>query len=261
MLKRHLMLAMLGALSWVFLAAGARAAVLTFDIRDRIAENSWSTIANSIRIVPNLIDYGDRIELAETTLPGKDSGHDLITPIDPWGNEWYTYGLGSGPTPNVVLDYLAESGYLCTYHGGPYDRVVYHGSAAQTDDSVFFTFTPDLGVHVRINSFDVQTEDSSTKSGQWWVRQDSITGSILAQGSWSISDGTGLYPLHTIDLSSAGWYEGMLVLEINQTQGSLNDTCFDNIEFEQSVPEPSSLVLLSLGTGVLFLPVLRRRRK
>jgi hypothetical protein len=162
----------------------------------------------------------------------------------------HLYAVGNGFTPNIQLSY------------GPGTDVRYWNDAAWPKVAYLvgtvndFTFTPDPGFGVKINSFDLvdYPDYGGGHTNTWTVYKDAIavanilgSGTVVLPPNQTASITTGLAP-----------YMGTTILRITQvTQEVGDDLALDNLNFDQVVPEPSAATLLGLG-GML---VWRRWKK
>ena len=216
-------LLILPAMIGLLLAAPAEATILTFEINNE---------GNDIPMPPS---YGDNVS------------------ISPDGN--FNYLEGNGWTPNIVLGYSAVKGQIRYYSDGEWDHVAYlAGNPGESNPYTFlFTFTPDAGYGVDINSFTLDPYESASNDVAWTVYAGSVGGSVLASGSESFSDDLGV----AVTMSP---HFGTVVLEIDNISGDRESLALDNLNFVQVVPEPTTapLLLLAAAGGALLS---RRRRR
>ena len=181
-----------------------------------------------------------------------------------------SFAEGNGWTPNITATWSAaseptaqwDSFHWADSNGDRGDVLQLHGSSPTFP--LLVTFTPDAGLAVLINSFDLDEHQGS-----------SVHDTVI---DWEISDGTGVLASGTWDdkndandpnqqggrttintgLTAADVTIGNAVtLSIAQTSGSPFWTALDNLNFDQ-IPEPTSFALAALGLGGL---IVRRRRK
>jgi hypothetical protein len=132
----------------------------------------------------------------------------------------HSYLEGNGFTPNVELSYSASSGGQIQYDSG---------DVAKLDDpagsgTFWFTFTPDPGYGVRINSFTLSSSAMSPYA-TWMVYTNSVstgTGGALAFAASADFDAVMDY-----------YYFGTVVLEINNLTFSPETLALDNLNFDQ----------------------------
>ena len=166
--------------------------------------------------------------------------------------------IGNG-TPNIGLTW--SGGGSATARWDYYIDPVW--SAGQLNGSSVggfhnLLFTPDAGFGVSIKSFNFHPYYNSAETFAYsWRVLDGAT--ELLTGSLNFgSDGTKNYPVN-IDFTGAA--NQSLTLNILRTGGSGNgqNIAVDDIRFAQVVPEPGTLVLLSLGAVGLAVRWRRRR--
>ena len=222
----------------------ARATVLTFDIRYATSgtggtnETAAYWGANqSLEAGSDLEDYGDNVASTPTMK--------VIGAYDVW------YNYGQPDTPNVVVDYDTSnpSGTFVTHDGGGWsNRVV----TASPSGDMILTFTPDAGYEVAVNSFMLDTYDTTTITGQWTLREDSPSGTIVATSGFSVNDPSGT-PVNT----GADFYGGPLVLIISGSPAGYLG--LDDVNFEQqAIPEPASIAVVGMAS---LLALVRGRRR
>lgn len=225
-------------LSVLLLPRPAAATILTFTIDDRFGNPSDSLET----VFPN---YGDNV----TSTNMLDGGFT------------YSYGQGNAFTPNISLSYSDSLGgipanwQLMAYRDSIWPSVAYLPGGAGV--SYYYTFTPDSGVAVQVNSFDVFGYTASlSQSIQWFLHQDTVSGTVFDSGSTSAGLSYGSPVLVTTAGSS---YQGTVVLEILHDTGNLGELGMDNLNFDQvvAVPEPSTVALLA-AAGAFWL--LKRTR-
>jgi hypothetical protein len=246
-----------------------QATVLTFDIRwsgnaayygSGFSLVSYFSPANSSSSPPNAIPfYGDHTGGAV---------QDLGTAYpDGSSHTWYNYDDdGEGFTPNIGVSYSTDGSNppLLTYDDGFWPRV----AELDLKGHFYFTFTPDPGYAVKVNSFLLRSWGSSppTITSDWTLWSGSVGGTVLAS---SKTDGQGQAggPSQSFTLddisppfsvaTNAGFSSGPLILDVNFAAGTDGYFSLDDLNFEQALPEPASVTLLALG-GVLTL---RRSRR
>lgn len=255
---RFFMTAPASLLAVLLFASAARATVLTFDIDDGDANtNSFQSTHAA---------YGDRVNTTSTTV----------------GSFTYNYGQGDGFTPNVVTDYALSTNAVDQYAYRNTDAWTWDGvdqlksteSTGKKPATFLITFTPDAGIGVRVNSFDLRWggyrfAGDFDMNATWTLYEGSTSGDAIATGNATVTSTA--YPGSIPNLPPAGgsstistgittFYSGPVVLQITQTQGDGTRFGIENISFSQT-PEPASgatLALLGLG-GLAMLP--RRRRR
>lgn len=226
-------------------AVTARASVLTFNIDN----NPGGTPATSQgSLLTTHAAYGDFINAAAVVS----------------GSYLYNYDISNGTTPNVAVTYgLGLNGneqyYYTDGDGTPsplwadVDFLV--GGAGHPPSKFTYTFTPDAGYAVRVNSFDVFGYNAATShTSSWTLYEDTVGGTVIASGGPTAYVATIASP-HTV-VTGAGFYGGTVVLEVVHDSGNSGGWGLDNLSFSQAAPEPASMLLL----GVAALPLLWRRR-
>ncbi len=201
-------------------------------------------------------------------LPGGgvvSSGYgDRVAGPDPaWG-----YVEGNGWTPNVSVgfDTLKLDGNEFTVSGlrtwglGYGDLSVVAFPGAQTEHAGIFTFTPDAGYRVRINSFLLAGFPAVDYDGQPILVTDASFNVLWDGGSHvegSNLDGGG-FPDATHSTFAPGiTYEGTVYLIF----GNNWNIGIDEIDFDQvAVPEPGTLGLAGVGLALLAAVSRGRRR-
>ena len=214
-------------ITFVAAAFSANATVLNFDITGATDSSSLSQA------------YGDRVT-------GISDGS-------------FSYGSAGNFTPNIVVDYVGRSAAndLSFWTKGYSDlnNVIYY----ELDGALGFTIklSADPGFLVRLDGFDF----------------GNFGGQLLVP-SLQVQDGQGNVLFSrtnfTLEASSAShqdydFVSGLLASEMNiildttGLGGNSDNIAFDNIQFGQTIPEPSSLVLGAIG--ILGFSLLRVRDK
>lgn len=225
--------------------AAASATILPFTIAGGPANGDFMPQA-----------YGDRVSSITQTA----------------GSATYTYQQGNGWTPNI------DVGYGFSFTGSPTaSDVALNGPRFWNDSewqgvfytrgvgtsTVFYdvTFTPDAGVGVLVNSFQID-DYASFRSGHtvgWTVYRNSVApGNVLASGISTVAADTtsGNADSLTVLTGLSTAHFGTVILRFDHQAGSGNDLAFDNINFDQVIPSPSAAALAGLG----LLAAGRRRR-
>jgi hypothetical protein len=219
-------LLILPAMIGLLLAAPAEATILTFEINNEGSD------------IPMPPSYGDNVNSLSD------------------GN--FNYLEGNGFTPDIVLGYSASSGAIKYYSDSEWGDVAYLNSLSGSayPRNFWFTFTPDAGYGVDINSFTLDPYESASNTVDWAVYAGSVGGSPLASGSESFSSNT--------DVTVSDWTpaSGAIIMQISQTAGGNDVLALDNLNFDQVVivPEPTSAALLLLAAAGGALLSRRRRR-
>ncbi len=183
-----------------------------------------------------ILTFGDNISVAETGI-----------------------SVSNGATPNIDLTWSTTGGGEWQfYNDGEWSGAQVDGfGVGRTFD---LQFTPDAGFGVLVDSFvfDDYVSFATGNKFNWSLFQDSSTGTFIASGTGTTTDGQNL----TVNTGMATAYAGTVLLRIEEHPDNVsaagNDQAIDDISFtQQAIPEPSSVALLGLGgLGVL----LRRRR-
>ena len=216
----------------LLIGSEAKGSILTFDLKGTAG-------------VPLPPAYGDRIDA--TAVSSGDAVAD-------------SYGLGNGTTPNILMDYsplgtpIANSSILY-YNDATWVEKAELFSAATNDGTVFrFTFTPDAGFAIRINSFDLFDYPGwQTGTGDHTLDWQVLDGvNQLASGSKTVAQSVSL-TTESVNPIMTSFFTGPVVLELIHT-GRLDDLALDNLNFDQiAVPEPSSLCLVAMPAILLLL--------
>ena len=105
--------------------------------------------------------------------------------------------------------------------------------APPADPTWDFTFTPDRGFAVDLNSFDLDPlgDGGGNQSGTWSVSQDDENGAVIDSGSWNNLAANSVV---NVDMSSVGGsYNGPVVLRLIVTSGDARKLAIDNIDYDQ----------------------------
>lgn len=184
---------------------------------------------------------------------------DLTTTLT--GTEASDPGLGSndtvptdhGSTAETTLTWDSE---WDVYSGWPNDP----GNGVYQVDQLTHTinFTPiSSEFNVSIDDFDLNVWAGGGDTDVDWSVLDGPGGSVLANGSVTVADGS----IQNIAIGYTGSFGQALTLQLDQlngTGGTGSYLAMDNLTFSSTaVPEPAGAALLVAGIGGL---VLRRRR-
>lgn len=198
--------------------ASAGATVLTFDFGGMTQDQ-----------IPD--DYGDRVITTNDLVNG------------------FMYGMGNGFTPNVVVDYAADTGFFDLWETGYGDleNALGHTLFEQTGEIVL---TPDPGFRVTLNSFDVAGWLTQTEWPDSQVLILDAVGNILFDSGLITISSTGHVSFPGSPVSSATALRIQLV--------NFGDLGLDNVNFDQSlVPIPAAVWLF--GSALAGLALSRRR--
>ncbi len=217
---------MKGAMGVILLCLGlpVEATVLKF-------EAVGLTPATELRGLQTVKGYGDRVK-GPSTGGFRDSfaegngwtpdvlidfagGHDVKT-VNSWRERW-----DGGDGANYLLD---------GDDGGPY----YY----------WYTFTPENGVGVLINSLDLDASREVPNRIDWRIRAGSRTGRELAKGSTGNFNGD----LAGLDLKMKEAHHGPVVLELVHT-GTRTTLAVDNLDFDQMKAGKGGLSVLLVEVG------------
>ena len=166
--------------------------------------------------------------------------------VDSVGDATWAYEEGNGWTPNVVIDYVGRIEYF-RYPATPW----YGAGVAKCSDPPGpweFVLTPDAGYGVKVNSFELGTI-TSPYNATWTVLDGA---SILATGTVAVSTTE-----TSVNTGLTGFYAGPVTVKIESSGSWLG---LSDLNFDQQIPEPSMLVLLSTGLIGLLCYAWRKRR-
>ena len=206
-------------------AAPATATILLF-------ENIALPLARELDGLQSVQDYGDHVRNANT------------------GGFKNSFAKGNGWTPNITLDYSAGnerktvSSWRAGWDGGDGANYLLDG-----DDGgpyyYWYTFTPENGVGVLINSLDLEASREVPNRIDWRIRAGSRTGRELARGSTGNFTGD----LAGLDLMMKKGHHGPVVLELVHT-GTRTTLAVDNLDFDQVKPGKGGVPapLVEVGT-------------
>ena len=267
--------ALLAAATSAALASSAGATVLTFNMTYLNFDNHsgvysyFKTVSGASGPQTQYHAYGDNVN-ASTLFP---------VPGDPEPSPFYRYNyeMGNDWTPNVTTSYAIGAGAsdILSYEGTNWPRVAYlNGLPGNnlTDRKFYFTFTPDAGYEVAVNSFRFYSFAYDTYGMNhdvaWSIYSNaSITtdanGVVTAFGGTLQDSGTtGTFGAGTGTINTAQqFYTGPVTLVLHHTSGDSGFLGIDDISFDQQlVPEPASLGLAGVGVAVLTCRGRRRAR-
>jgi hypothetical protein len=203
-------------------------------------------------------------------LPGSPNyGANVTADGTNWSATVGAYGITG--TPDIQLTWDGEGGGNATPKTGmeTYTNWNGRGNVVQLDGSgtggtpdTFISFVPSSGtVGVSVISFDLDAwggwpvAAGANMTVDWFIRDSTKTGTVLASGTWSKARTTG--GRDTIAPDYEGNLGQTLVLQFTRTSGAGDSLALDNLTFDQ-IPEPSSLTLALLTSGLLLG---RRRRR
>ncbi|USN99249.1 MAG: hypothetical protein H6810_00810 [Phycisphaeraceae bacterium] len=194
-------------------ASTAHATVLTFDNFDSVAHD------------PVLPDYGDRV----------------TTTLDP--GTGYTYGMGNGFTPGIVVDYLPDvtstfevwDGYADLFHALGDNSYTVPGEVV---------FTADPGMVVVLNGFDL---------APWNIAQPDATVIVTDEAGHVLF--SRVYSTGGLEITtSVAFPGGLRGQEIHLRVNNFGDWAIDNVDFDQEASTPPcNLADLAAPYGLLDL--------
>ncbi|NLX55351.1 MAG: PEP-CTERM sorting domain-containing protein [Planctomycetaceae bacterium] len=184
---------------------------------------------------------------------GSDDANWTVS-VGPWGI------VGA---PDIALFWDGEGGGSSGYGLDTYTNWDGRGNVVQLDSSssggtpdFSILFSPTASFAVNIRSFDLDawawTGSDETMDVDWWIEDNDSN--VLASGQWSRGRAGGR---DTISPDVVGGLGQELTLRFTRLSGLPSYLAIDNLTFAQTVPEPSSIVLLLTGLGALAM----RRRK
>ena len=243
-------------LAWLLLLVAAtpasRAAVLSFDVFTDAGKTTRHPIGT---FIPQA--YGDN-----------------ITDFNP---SFYTYGSAGGLTPNITVSYRFLSSVNPTSNNpnvnGESNGILYdtgYGDLSHVLYDIYGTAPPDLwfqeirfsapsGYLITLSSFDIAAwNPNAPVSGQTLkivMNANSPSAVTLwsagPDGTVAVNGGAGVHDSYLPNVTVGG---GNTLSQIYGLSGLI---AVDNIEFAQSIPEPSAAALL----GMVGLVWCRRRRR
>lgn len=204
-----------------FLAGAASATVLTFDAPLSIGDIDQT--------------YGDNV--TSTTVGG------------------YNYGADEGFTPNVTVSYNNPRARVWFRSYGSLTRVLYE----EVDGTgvLVVTMTADPGFNVRLHGFKIASIDSSGET-VGLINVSNESGSLFNATDFEVSGTT----FTQLDFApTVVGSELTLTIDATNLGGENDEIGIDDIVISQmletNIPEPSSVVLTSIG----FMGLLARRRR
>jgi hypothetical protein len=242
----------------------AQSSILTFNLRETgsaqgsVGSGEYFLVTPTSTLAAYLdtaVGYGSHISSATVATSLNHVDKDGVDKY-PTGIS-YHYDISNGITPNIALSYSngadvnpssAWSLYNDVEPGGYWTDAVYLYSSIVNDNNQFyFTFIPEGGKLVDVNSFDLSSYAGTITAG-WKVWGGTIGGTLLDSGTATAIYGTG-FTTTTISMAP---YAGPAILEILQTSGSRGDFALDNLSFSEAVPEPVSVMLLGVGAWLVL---------
>jgi hypothetical protein len=210
----HRNLKTLAALAALTLAGAGQATVLTFDGYNAIGQAA----------------YGDRVVDFGTA-----------------------YGPGGGATPNIVLDYVMDSGFAPSVYGSGYATLTNALGHSGFNQPGYVQLTPDAGYDVVLTSFDVAAWSNSSYPDSR-LRVVDTAGTVFLDTEPFIF-GPGFVATWPGSARSS--------LPLRIIVNDFGDLGIDNITFGQvaSVPEVSPLVMMLAGLGAVGALTRRRLRR
>lgn len=203
----------LAAAAAVMMAGAAQATVLTFDVASISGVNA---------------NYGDRVS---------SFGAD--------------YGSAGGATPNIVVDFVTDSGRPFSIYSAGYATLLNALGHGNYDEPGHVQLTPDAGFDVVLSSFQLAGWSAGSYANSRIRVVDTAGTTYLDTGLFTFAPSTVLtYPGSSIRSS----------LPLRIVVDDFGDLGLDNVVFSQvsSVPEAPPLAMLAAGLAVLGL-VSRRR--
>ena len=228
----------LAFVSALLLGAEARATQLTFDLYTDAAKTT--PVANNT-VVP--ATYGDNV-----------SDFDPSAPV---GGQYYRYGTNGGLTPHVTIDYRfwnnpgdngGANGRIWNTGYGNLTNVVY---PTVTASYVEMRLVPDFGYRVTLTNFDIASFTAATTGQTLKILRDaglpsaSVLWSAGPDGTVTVNGGAGVHNSYAPNVLVEGGHTLSLIY------GQSGNIGVDNVVFIESIPEPTAMAFLALGSIIL----------
>lgn len=208
-------------------------------------------------------DYGDRVTGATQTGMGKN------------GFFTYFYGTSGGATPHIVADYpgndagndtsgynygmdIIQNSYDALDSTYAYSLIPYYPDLGTTKRQMI-TLTADPGYFVSLRGFVIEDffgQKHVAALDVIGINADNTTTQLWAAASPDAVFGHSSRAYTMTDFGGGPLMYRSIAIEFQETANDINYFAFTNIEFQQDIPEPTSVVFLMMGGLFLW-----RRRK